>query len=233
MRLEQADISKGTVDAVLRSLADRLPARGVRGAGRIGLDREVDEIDVDRGAARTELGRRVDEIKGVGAPRSTLSLPHVVYSLGLDEITDQDPLDAARPTMVRFLVGDGEGYPASAEIPFATRGEEHQAPNITTGPLAAETASLVRHAEGIGDPDEPFEVRLLRVPALHVTALWLHSSAGAPDLLWRLAGVEGRPVSDSYSREAFGDLLRKLAAEWKEQYEASAAEGDTRTLGGG
>lgn len=211
MKLESGAVPEHTIAAVAQSLGDRLP-------------------DLHRPLERAFLLQAAQDEAGVAdSPR--LTLPHFVYSLGLDQLGAEDPVAEAQRTSARFLVGNGTSFPASAEIPAEALDDPHPAPDITRGPLSEELAAAVGEAERNADTEGPFEVRYLRVPALQVNALWLHSLADEQDQFWVLGG--GVVPTDA-PRDAlhFTALLRELATDWAQQFTESAnTQGDPK-LGG-
>lgn len=107
-----------------------------------------------------------------------LALPHDVYSLGLDELVRGATLDDAQLVGRRFLVMAGDDAVASAEI---ARDDGFTA---TEGPFVTGTARAIAVAEQ--DPataDGDYEVRVLRVPALYLMALWLSGGGHQADLV--------------------------------------------------
>jgi hypothetical protein len=136
-----------------------------------------------------------------------LATPHQVFTLGLDDITAGGGLDRARPVGWRYLVQDGGRTVASAETALQPDGTHH-ASQFTDGPFVAETERAVQAVQRLPHvAAADFEVRLLRVPALYVMALWLH--APATDLLVPLVpspiGKEDTPVP---AAEFLTDLTR-------------------------
>lgn len=109
-----------------------------------------------------------------------LAAPHDVYSLGLRDLAGGASLDAATVVGRRFIVMDGDQPIASAEVADQD-GSGFQA---NEGPYVESTAAAIERAER--DPelaDDDYEVRLLRIPALYVVALWLKNERGGADVL--------------------------------------------------
>ena len=105
-----------------------------------------------------------------------LAAPHDVYFLSLSDLAAGMFLEAARAVGRRFIVMDGNKPVASAELADESTGSGFQA---SEGPLVESTAAAIEVAEA--DPqldDADYEVRLLRIPALYFTALWLKSEDG-------------------------------------------------------
>ena len=103
-----------------------------------------------------------------------LAAPHHVYSLGLSDLADGAPLEAATFVGLRFIVMDGDKPIASAELGDDLRGFQ-----ASEGRLVESTATAIAQAEA--DPelgDASYEVRLLRIPALYFTAVWLKNDNG-------------------------------------------------------
>jgi hypothetical protein len=105
----------------------------------------------------------------------------------------------------RYLVTAGGQLVASAETTLAPDGT-HEASQFTEGPFVAATDKAVKDVQRLPQlAAAGFELRLLRIPALYVMALWLH--APATDLLVPLAPSpiqkDGRPMPPA---EFFTDL---------------------------
>ncbi|MEU4780409.1 hypothetical protein [Micromonospora sp. NPDC023633] len=138
-----------------------------------------------------------------------LNTPHQVFTLGLDVVTAGGGLDQAQPVGWRFLVVDGGQLIASAETAEKPDGT-HEVAQFTEGPFVAATDKALKIAHRLPQvAAASFELRLLRVPALYVMALWLHSPL--VDLLVPLApspiGKDGKPLPPA----AFLNDLRELA----------------------
>lgn len=223
MRLEPANIPEKTLDAVSRSLVGRVGPAPTHDF-LLGMDmREHDVWARDRGL------RGSDELPGDfrAAEETWLALPHYVYSLGANTAGGLDPLGTAEPTMVRFLVHDQRGFSASAEIPVELVDEDEQVPDVSVGKSAQQMADLVDEVERSDLPGDHFEVRLLRAPALQLSALWLHEeNLDDHDRFWVLEQDmdPGQDAMRGIDRQAMIELLHRLAREWAEAY--SAAEDD-------
>jgi hypothetical protein len=105
-----------------------------------------------------------------------LAAPHDVYSLGLSDLAEGAFLDAATLDGRRFIVMDGDKPITSAEVADQDKGSGFQA---NEGPYVESTAAAIEHAERDPDlADNDYEVRVLRIPALYVMALWLKNEQG-------------------------------------------------------
>ncbi|MBB5824967.1 hypothetical protein [Micromonospora carbonacea] len=133
---------------------------------------------------------------GAAAPEDVqVSTPHQVFTMGLDDVEAGGGLDRARPGGWRFLLESGGEVIASAESTETPDGS--RPPSFNEGPYVRATATAVRAARALPQlATAGFELRLLRIPALYLMALWLHSPN--TDLLIPLApspiGNEGRVV---------------------------------------
>jgi hypothetical protein len=124
------------------------------------------------------------EYQGRGVAQSEpseleLAVPHDVYTLGLDRLAAGVSIRDAEPVGQRFLVLDGDTPISSAEV--TPEGGDFQA---NEGPYVAATAAAIEQAEQ--DPelsDGRYELRLLRIPALYLMALWLKDDEGDGDLV--------------------------------------------------
>jgi hypothetical protein len=128
-------------------------------------------------AERPEFQRR--GMAGSEPSRLELAVPHDVYSLGLDQLSAGATIQDAEPVGQRFLVVDGDTPVSSAEV--TPEGGAFQA---NEGPFVAATLAAIEQAEQ--DPeltDGRYELRLLRIPALYLMALWLKDDDGDGDLV--------------------------------------------------
>jgi hypothetical protein len=152
-------------------------------------------------------------LRGAHKDRLDLSTPHQVFTMGLDDITSGAGLDTAQPVGWRYLVEDGGQLIASAETTQAPDGT-HEVSQFTEGPFVAETDKAVKAVRKLPQlAAAGFELRLLRIPALYVMALWLHSPA--TDLLVPLAPSptrkEGKPVPAAEFLTDLSELARQSA----------------------
>jgi hypothetical protein len=98
-----------------------------------------------------------------------LVAPHRVYSLSFDSIYDRQ-LSRAAFVGWRFLILTGERVIASAEV--LNGGEPSVA--VNTGESASATANAIDRLENLPEVrGGDFELRLLRINALYLAAIWL------------------------------------------------------------
>jgi hypothetical protein len=155
-----------------------------------------------------------------------LAQPHQIFSLGLADLAAGKGLEAAKPTGWRYLVQAGENSLASAETAVTPATSEHVFSAFNSGRLVASTVEAIRTAQGLPEVGRgSFELRLLRVPALYFTALWMHGAQQNDDVLIPLEpspGVAtGKPVPAA-------PLLQDLASKAK----SIPAVGPTDRTGG-
>jgi hypothetical protein len=149
----------------------------------------------------------------VGAPALELALPHPVYDLRLADILAGRGLEAAEETGARHLVMAGQGVVAAAEV-ASTPPAGSDPVTVNTGPFAEATAAAVRMLERLDSVQKgSFEVRLLRVTALHLVALWLHADDDAEDMLLALPPAPADVRVDApYAPAGLLAVLRTRAA---------------------
>lgn len=130
-------------------------------------------------AGRPEYGDRA--LGGADPAVLEAAVPHDVYTLGLDAIADGEGLGSAEPVGRRVLVMEGARAVAAAELADPEGGEGFSA---TEGPYTEATARAVQEVEGwpVVAGGE-YDLRLLRLPALYLMALWLRDRVGDADLL--------------------------------------------------
>jgi hypothetical protein len=141
--------------------------------------------------------------------------PHEVYVLALaDLVRDDDPLPAARPAGWRYLLSQ-EGQVVSAAMTTLTEGGEHRFALFNSGPYVGGTVSALAAAADLPEAAaQDLDVRLLTVPALNLTAVWLHGDQD--EVLVPLSPAPapldpGRPYSASELLTALREPARALA----------------------
>lgn len=134
-----------------------------------------------------------------------LALPHPVYALTLQDLADGRGPEAAEHVAWRFLLQDGERVVAAVEV-GVTGGE----PVLNEGPYVRATADALSALEQLPDAAaRDYELRLLKVVALYLVAVWLHEGAGADDLVVPIGEVPPGIEADRPYRAA--DLTGELA----------------------
>ena len=140
-------------------------------------------------------------------------LPHPVFDLGLDQVLGEKTLDDASRRGWRYLVMQGPTAIAAAEVaPDASGGETVSA--VNRGAFVAATLIELRRAEQLQSVQHgSFELRLLRIPALYIVALWLKDTPGDGDLLIPLEPVPNYlQRGQKYPAQQFLELAQRAAA---------------------
>jgi hypothetical protein len=166
-------------------------------------------------AVRQSLARRTPQRRwrrrGAASAPTSVSAPQRVYTVGLEALAGAQAVEGtARATGWRFLVEEAKEPVAAAEVQDQA-GAAIPA-QLTEGAFVRSTAEGLSAAEALGPVQEAaFELRLLRVPALYLVALWLHSP-GRDDLFIPLepapAPFEARRP---YKEPEFAELTTGLA----------------------
>jgi hypothetical protein len=101
--------------------------------------------------------------------------PHEVYVLSINDLLhDDDPLTSAAPTGWRYLLTDGQRAVAAA-LTTRTEGGEDRFALFNSGPYVGGTVTALQEAATLPQAEATdLQVRLLTVPALNLTAVWLH-----------------------------------------------------------
>ncbi len=116
-------------------------------------------------------------LAAAGVDRLVLTAPHPVFTVGLQDLADRG-LDGVAPVGVRFLVLDGVQPVASVELD-----EDGSFKSVNEGPFVSATANAVLAAEALAEVQAgSFELRVLRIGALHTMAVWLKNDAGPGDI---------------------------------------------------
>lgn len=171
----------------------------------------ADALDDIRGSAMNALGG------GSGIPTSssallrvnpqtlTTTIPHPVYDLGVDAIVAGHGLEAATLNGWRYVLEDAGHAFAFAELDGA--GKEFTSFNTGAFPLAlCDALAEAEHLDYVKNAD--WELRVLRVPALYVYAIWLHNDKPEHDLLIPVPRVSyGLVANKPYAPADFLNLL--------------------------
>ena len=159
------------------------------------------------------------------------SEPHPVYVAGLDDLAEGKLLAAAKQTGWRYLLVHGDAAVGEAELSAGTRApkgaksarsKEPQFLGLTHGPFTAATIDALHAAERLPQIEKAdYEMRLLKVPAVYLVALWLHGDS--EDILIPL----GQPPAGLRKNKSYTEagVLRALRAtvlrtkEFQDSYE--------------
>jgi hypothetical protein len=120
------------------------------------------------------------------APPDELALaaPHPVYTLGLRSLVEGEGLESAELTGWRYLVQRGDTTIASAEVHIGAAGAETRGLEVNEGPFVRATEAAIAKAEELPNVERAtYELRLLRIPAVYVVALWLKTNGEGEDIL--------------------------------------------------
>ncbi|MFE7548632.1 hypothetical protein [Streptomyces gardneri] len=139
-------------------------------------------------AVGPHAGANLSALGGAADPSDlTPTDPHEVYVLDLPDVLGDDPLAGARLTGWRYLLSDQQQVISSAMTVLTDTGE-HRFALFNRGPYVAGTVTALRTATDLPEvASQDMRVRLLTVPALNLTAIWLHGEEA--DLLIPMAPV--------------------------------------------
>jgi hypothetical protein len=150
-----------------------------------------------------------------------VAAPHDVYTLGLDALAEGKGLEAAEPVGTRVLIMRAEQPVATAELDDP---EGDGGLSATEGPFTEATATAISQVESLpavaaGD----YELRMLRLPALFLMALWLKDEAGDDDLIVPLdPAPEGIEAGRTYAEdELLAELRERARSRLDESLDAS------------
>jgi hypothetical protein len=128
-------------------------------------------------------------------------------------------LDGARLTAWRFLLFEGSDAVAAAELSVDEKGGDIRFSSINSGPFVAATSQAFETR--LKDPElekQEWDVRMLRVPALYMFALWLHTASGRADRLIPIGTVpELLEKGRTYSRHELEEKLLLVAKRKREE----------------
>jgi hypothetical protein len=119
---------------------------------------------------------RVDETRSNAFAGSVhLSAPFPIFTLSRGAGRKRRLLTAAKPVCLECLVLVGEHAVADIALVISDSSGQHEFAGMRVGPSAARLLEAIRTAEGIeATKNGEYELRVLRVPALRFSGVWLH-----------------------------------------------------------
>lgn len=96
-----------------------------------------------------------------------------VYTLGLDDILERRRLTAVEYAGWQFLQQDIPGRTIGTEVHRAVDGSTHAFAQFNMGPFPAAIQRTLRELDARVEEPRDYEVRILRIPSLHIESLWL------------------------------------------------------------
>jgi hypothetical protein len=147
-------------------------------------------------------------IAGGAPPKIRATQPMQLFMLQADDISGPDFVKNARPAGWRYLIFD-DGPIAVADVTSDAKLERPRFGSLIRGPMAsrlAEAAELAaKHYEAA---PAAYEARVLEIPSLYISALWLH---GHRDVLFPfLEGTQSTVNEDE--RFTCGSLIWPASA---------------------
>jgi hypothetical protein len=131
---------------------------------------------------------------------------HPVYVLPAGAVFGERPLESAERRGYCYLVKEGSTLSA------AFTGDNHDVVMRSYGPYAEGVARALAEVEKISDVAAgSYEVRVLRCPAIFLSALWLKPDRGEHDILYPLAPApDGIRAEHAYPPDEFARTVRSL-----------------------
>jgi hypothetical protein len=164
---------------------------------------------------------RIINQKGVGpSPLAGLSLdqlcagaPQLVYDGSLRAIANRGGLDQVRFSGYRYLLFKDNQAIAAAEVAVGPTGGVSEVSGINFGPFVIGTVTAIQQAEVLPTVGErSYELRLLRIAAMYVMAIWLKGDPGTGDILIPLSPApDYLTPGKAYSPTEFFEILQPKA----------------------
>lgn len=152
----------------------------------------------------------------------SLASPHPVYTVGLDRLAAGDrPLESADLVAWRALLEEDKEVVAAVELPGPAPGRAGAV--VNRGAFVESTVAALNVAERQERvAAERHELRLLRVNALYLLALWLRAAEATADLFVPLSPAPPPLRPDTaYESAAFEEQLSELARSVASAYEGA------------
>ena len=140
-----------------------------------------------------------------------LAAPHPVFNLAVADIGFDDSIARARMTGWRFFVLSRGRTVATMEFATTSRRVTGRFARVTDGRMGASSARAIARAEAsLLTADRRYTLGMLRIPALHVYALWLrdHDEVGRHDLFAAVGSVPAPMTAERWV--PFADFFADL-----------------------
>jgi len=142
-----------------------------------------------------------------GATTISAGDPIPLYVVSPTDLLDPQFLDRANPTAWRYLIVASGGV-ALADVRTLAPSQANLSALIR-GPMAERLSQAEKVAEQrYGVVSDSYEARILEVPAIYVTALWLH---GQKDIFFPVMEAKTRPGDKVEEDPNFVNRLRQMA----------------------
>lgn len=166
---------------------------------------EADELVVAKLTmlARHPSGRAI--LEGADPERLSVAAPHPIYACQVSDVAAGRLLDAAVRTGWRYILFDGNRPYGAAEVSEDAETGAFGFSNVTTGGEVEQSVAALAMLDDADTFEGDLEVRLLRVPALVVSAIWL---AGEADVLIPLVTIHGLQQLGRYRESQALEFLR-------------------------
>ena len=155
----------------------------------------------------------------------SLTLPHPVFTVGLEALAARRPLsEAAELAGWRALLEEDRTVVAAVEVAVPAAGAAISDASINRGAFVQSTVEALDAAERDDRvASKQFEIRLLRVVALYVVALWLRSSEDAASDLFVPLAPAPSPLKAgvAFEAEQFEGDLAGMAEALVSAYDAA------------
>lgn len=143
------------------------------------------------------------------------ALPLATYNLDLEDFLGEDYLSKARMDGVQYFMLDKKEVYASVELRLT--GDERKASlaGIIRGRLIDGTVTSIGHAENLLETsDNDYDLRILEIPGVNCSLLWLHSDDEKIDDLFvrRIATPADRASTPTFTAQEVRDIFGERAA---------------------
>lgn len=160
---------------------------------------------------------RTAQLRAAAPAALSLAAPHPVYNLSLDDVGSSDPLAKTNLTAWGYVILDGEQTVATAEALQSMGKKKPVFSHTHEGPSVASFGEAISLAEKLPElENDSYELAVLRIPALYVTALWLKGAqrGTADDLFIPLnPAPNGLKAEEKMTADVFLQALVELKAE--------------------
>jgi hypothetical protein len=152
-----------------------------------------------------------DRVRPVGQP---------FFTVGLEQLANGEEILPAAPTGWRFLIRGEYGQAVAADVNTRS-GVKPKMSSLWRGAQIQKVAEAIDELEKLPEVEkQDYELRILRIPGLHIEAFWLRSPAGGPVLVVPFLGLaEELQLMRPYPAEEFRQIVQRMAKQHLEDSE--------------
>lgn len=175
--------------------------------------KKLKPTDLDKIAAAKRNRRSIFEAADLSGGQADMTMPHESYMIGLSSLkTASEP--KAQSTGTRVIEASGDKFKGIYEL-ISTSGPDTELQMINDKHYIEEYESAFENILDTPLEERGLEVRNVKIPALHVDALWLHDEKHPEsDLYVPVKSMNLFIDNKVYDKKTFFEILQNAAKDY-------------------